>query len=79
MLIFWVLRKSTKHSTNLSQQSLYQKKKQKQKTKKQVPQEQLEGCFLSAWAACLHSACHAHTLGLFSLKKQQKLFVIQLS
>ena len=58
MLIFWVLRKSTKHSTNLSQHSLYQKKKNK--TKKQVPQEQLEGCFLAhAWVIFFKKATKA--------------------
>ena len=46
MLISWVLRKSTKHLTNLSKSTLII----------------TWGCFLFARAACLHSACHVHTL-----------------
>ena len=54
LVISWVLTKNTKHSTNLSQQSLYQKKKKTIVI--------LEGYFLSTRAVCSHSACHVHTL-----------------
>ena len=55
MLTSWVLKKRTNHSTNLSQQSVYQERNKYEKNNSKT-------VFLSARATCLHLACHVHTL-----------------
>ena len=74
MLIFWVLRKSTNHSTAAIAAISISKKNKKQKTKKQVPQEQLEGCFFVC-LSCLFtfSLSRAHAWVIF-FKKATKAF-----
>ena len=63
ILTSWVLKKSTNHSTNLSQQSVYQERNKYEKNN-------LKAVFLSSRAVCLHLACHVPVASICPFRRR---------